>query len=287
MVKFGALAFAASVLGLSVLQSLAHADAVTDEAQVNRIIQLSNRSQQMDRFCIQYLKNIHDHTQDSERKEFFASQSSARWVLNRLGEYPGTPISTAEALEVLLTLPPDIKGGRSNGIKFAVARLSHCHSIEFLGVLTRMMDPRTLRALNGQELLSLRQVLSSYLKRESDEGPRFLFQVEALTQVLDAAVRQRILPSTVAIRSATADLKWAMGKLHREDGVRLQALESDRSSLDDSGRSLTDLMWVMEKSEDLRMTLADVVDDILDLEDDFDLPISRSLAQAIRPSMRP
>ncbi|MGZ3689007.1 MAG: hypothetical protein ACXVBW_11940, partial [Bdellovibrionota bacterium] len=110
------------------------------DTEAESILSLSQDSRKADVECQAFLSQLHGRTRDSEKKEYFVSRASARAALSAAPDYPGAPIATAEALDRLFELSDPMEAAKSGELLSAVNALSDCHSVEFFGVLTRLMD---------------------------------------------------------------------------------------------------------------------------------------------------
>ncbi|MDR3606632.1 MAG: hypothetical protein P4M08_04530 [Oligoflexia bacterium] len=221
---------------------------------VEKIIQLSKASESEDAACRSFIKSLQGQTRDSERKEFFVSRASTVTALEKVDQYPGTPLATVRALDEFLFLPALPSGDDADKLHDALARLSHCHSVEYYGILTRLIDPRSRDHLNASEKTLLRQYMISYLKRESEGGARFFFQVEELAALLNQGVHNGLFPASVVTRSAIDDLNWEIAKTKKESGPAF----ADNQTLSDAQSQLA-------KADDFRLDFQDVLD--LELDD--------------------
>lgn len=286
-IPFAALAISVAALAVDSNTS----NSATTIEPIRRIVRLSRESERTDARCRTFVEGLQAATADSEKAEFFVSRASAMSALEKVDHYPGTPLSTGETIDTFLSLPSLPSGTEALEIRYALARLSHCHSAEFYGVLTRLIDPRSRRHFKFSEDQRLRQYLLSYLQRESDGGPLFLFQVEFLGSLLSRAVYTGLLPASVTTRGAIADLIWGLEKLKREDRKRFKEQEIEMSLVSSSLRDsekitqsiLENAQWQFEKAEDYRMEFQEALE--LERNDFVDNPEMGIPAMQVLPRL--
>lgn len=242
------------VLTFLIGRSSAHSDSTDLEKTVSRIDTLSKRSEKRDAECSSYFQSLKAKTRDSEKKEYFASKASALAALSQAARYPGTPLATSQALELFLELYRFPEGRRLEDLRASLGRLSDCHSVEYYGVLTRLVDPRTRRLLTATQIDFERRLILAYLHQEAASGPKFFHQVDNMIDLLSFAGSQGLL------------------SLSRETKMTLEALRVQKARLkaEQSGEpwdNLEDLSAQISMGEGLQEELLAVVENELESVD--------------------
>jgi hypothetical protein len=244
-------------------------------AEVNRTIaritHLSRESRVQGQECAAVLATIRRETEQSARREFFVTRSSALRALGGARRFMGTPLATAEALELFLGLPQLPGGTALDELELGLAGLSDCQATQFYGVLTRLIHPRTRRLLDVGQQEGVRRTLLAYLYQESSTGPRFFPQAELLIRLLERGIRDGLLVGTPASRTGVDALMARSAKIRAEKQVALARLEASRSQAGREPRTeterradLDELADQVRLTDDLLECLADLVERELD-----------------------
>ena len=230
----------------------------------DRIIQLADESQTQNQECRRFLNRIQSMASGSEKKEYFVSQTSAIAVLKEAGRYPGTPLATTEALDQFLSLPSFPQGEKLMDLKFALNRLSDCYSIEYYGVLTRLMDPRTQAYFTRVQRMSEQYLVLRYIQRETISTPKFFVQFEKLVDLFDRSIHEGLIIPQPETRVTIENVKWELSKIKSEGALRFKKIEESKSSFSQhpmlQADALEGLSWQLTQTEDLQDDLSDVVE---------------------------
>jgi hypothetical protein len=203
----------------------AQADDVSDSA-VQRIVALSNRSQQFEPGCVSFFKSLKESTHDSKKREFYFSLSSSLAFLNKADQYPGSPVATGEAIDTFLALDKLPKGAEALDLQQALASLNTCHSVEFYGYLTRLIHPLTQSRLTSGEKAKSKNVILAYIRHGASEQATFPFQTSLLIELLTRG-------SHIGFFQISAQGMTDLGELRRRlQKVRTEGVDSDNPSLE-------------------------------------------------------
>ena len=247
-------------LGLTLTAWAAPIATLQNEAeQVQKITNLSRDSQKMDLGCQSFLSEVRTLSPLSTTKEYFRTRSEAVSVLRKVPQYPGTPLATSDALERLFDFPDLPKGPAAHELWLAIAGLSDCHSVEFFGIMTRLMDHRTQRLLSAAETKNVRKVVYDYLNREAVGGSKFLLQAKNLIRLAVFAQRENILHFPKDAKLSAEDLEWKSWKITNELSMNREVFENVSAVIagsPDYEAALTETLHQLDQSEDLLADLS-------------------------------
>jgi hypothetical protein len=184
-------------------------------------------------------------------------------------DYPGTPSSTEKALESLLYISPDDlpHGPLAGQLRSSVAKLDDCRSVDFYGVLNRLMASRTHYHFSQSEDSDLRNLIESYLTRESS-GARFIYQVRMMIRLLSRTLKEMLIFPAPDRRIKIENLERTLAESESDESKHLAKLEAGQSKVSDpkninelkvNRAALTQILWQAKESEKLRIPLSDVV----------------------------
>lgn len=219
------------------------------EQETARISSLADESQIQNQKCRNFLDHVQSISSDSVKKEYFVSRASALGVLREAPRYPGMPIATNEALDLFLSMPTYPQGEKLKDLTIALNRLGDCYSVEFYGVLTRLIDPRTRAYFSTSEISGERSLVLSYIQHEAISGPKSLVQVENLADLLDRSIYEGLIAPLPETRVIIEDMKWTLAKMKTEGVARFAKIEGSKS------------LYFSSKSGDSKL-LADLLDDL-------------------------
>jgi hypothetical protein len=197
-------------------RSSAQSDPTDVARAVTRIDSLSTKSAKRDAPCKAYFDVMKERTADSSQKEYFASKASAVAALELASKYPGTPVATGAALELFLELYEFPHGATLTELRTSLSRLSDCRSVEYFGVLSRLIDSRTRKFLNTAQVDHERMLILSYLDHETSSGPRFFHQVDKLVDLFSLTVERGLIKPAAESRVALGTLKWKTARIRAE-----------------------------------------------------------------------
>jgi hypothetical protein len=131
--------------------------------QIDGILKLAKGASQEKSTCDSFMKSLEDL--DSSSQDYFATKKIALQVLAKAKDYPGTPLSTEKTLNSLLYVDQsDLPGGALAGdLRSTIARLSDCRSVEYYGILNRLIKSRKRYHFTEDESTELKALLTNYL----------------------------------------------------------------------------------------------------------------------------
>lgn len=233
---------------------------------IAQITALSERSMQVGQECKAFIDSLRAVTKDSERKEYYISRTSALAVLDRADGFPGTPVVTSQALELLLSMGNISEGKDAQQLRFAIASLSDCHVAEFYGFLTRLVHPATLRLLTSQERVRARNLVLAYIRRESDGDAKPAIQTVFITELLNQGVHNGLMAVSREGRAELGSLVFRVREFRKESVGGLaqwEGQESVISTLKSDEKSAANLVEGMSEQlqevESLRYDLQDLI----------------------------
>jgi len=228
------------------------------------IVQLADESLAQNLKCRSFLDQVKSISSTSQKKEYFVSRDSAVKVLELAGKYPGTPLATNEAVDQFLSMTAYPKGEKLTDLNLALNRLGDCYSVEFYGVLSRLIHPRTQALLTSQELTREQHLVLSYIEHESISGTKVFVQVANLVDLFDHSIRQKLILPHPENREIIENLKWTLAKIKTEGASRFAKVEESKNLLsgDSSIRTeaLDDLSWQLNQMDDIQDSLRDAAE---------------------------
>lgn len=267
---FTLLSRSSAALGLEIARGQDNDELNTE---TDRIIQLADASQDQNLKCRRFLDHIRSIASDSEKKEYLVSKASAIALFKAADQYPGTPLATTQALDEFLSLSAYPSGKRLFDLQLALNRLGDCYSVEYYGVLTRLIDPRSRSFMTAAQIAQERLLLLQYIQHEAVSGPKFFSQFEKLVILFDRGIQEGLIVPHSESRIIIANLKWMLAKIKTENFGSFSKLEKSKSFLFSISNedpklpteALNQLYWQLSQTEDLQDDLRDASE--LELED--------------------
>jgi hypothetical protein len=156
------------------------------------------------------------------------------------------------------------KGEMLTALNLALNRLGDCYSVEYYGVLTRLIHPKTQALLTSQERTREQHLVLSYIEHESISGTKVFVQVEKLVDLFDHSIRQKLILPHPESREIVENLKWTLAKIKTEGASRFAKVEESKNLVtgDSSVRAeaLDDLSWELSQMDDIQDSLRDAAE---------------------------
>lgn len=210
------LVFILTAIVFLVARSSAQSETTEMDRALEKISRLSLKSQKRGEACSRYFERLRAKVADSEKKEYFVSAGSTQAALLQAPQYPGTPLATGDALDEVLSLMDMPKGAALADLKLSLSRLSDCQSVEFFGVLTRLIDQRTRKFIPADQLPTVRRLILAYVLHEASTGPKFFYQVDKMIDLMAHSIQQRLINATAESRIEVQNLQWRASKIRAE-----------------------------------------------------------------------